>query len=149
MKNPVYRADQVNRKNLFMQEIAEATSVTTLNKIYTLNETGNPVSFYTVIGDIGQRASTDVMLVDSSEKKKDLYVDHTGNVPVTVIGTNESLKGSRLFISFAINAVSNISNYCEGLVVVSGGDTPATHLLYETVPAHGELSLLTCIIRFR
>jgi hypothetical protein len=131
-----------------MQE-AVGTPVTTLNKVYVLNGTEAEVSFYTVIGDIGQTASTDVMLVDASEKKTDLYVGYSGNVPATALGTNVSLKGSRLFISCTISATSVISNYCEGLVVVSGGDTPATHLLYETVSARGELSMLTCIIIFR
>jgi hypothetical protein len=131
-----------------MQE-AVGASLTTLNKVYLLNGTDNPVSFYTVIGDTGQTAMTDVMLVDAAEKKTDLYTGHAGNVPVTTLGTNTSLKGSRLFISCAVSAVSNISNYCEGLVVVSGGNTPATHLLFETVSAHGDLSMLTCIIIFR
>ena len=132
-----------------MEAITGEARVTILNKIYVLNGTDDPVSFYTVIGDTGQSGSTDVALVDASEKKTDLFTDYKGNIPVTALGTNNSLKGSRLFISCAINATSNTSNYCEGLVVVSGGDTPATHLLYETVSAHGELSMLTCIIRFR
>lgn len=131
-----------------MQE-AVGVPVTTLNKVYVLNGTEAPVSFYTVIGDVGQTASTDVMLIDAFEKKTDLYIRRSGNIPVTALGTNASLKGSRLFISCSINATSTISNYCEGLVVVSGGDTPATHLLYETVNAHGDLSMLTCIIIFR
>jgi hypothetical protein len=139
---------RVGAKNQVMQE-AVGASLTTLNKVYPLNGTNNPVSFYTVIGDTGQAGLTDVMLVDAAEKKTDLYAGHAGNVPVTILGTNISLKGSRLFISCAISAVSNISNYCEGLVVVSGGNTPATHLLFETVNAHGDLSMLTCIIIFR
>lgn len=116
---------------------------TTLDTLYVIDNSPNPVRVDIKVGAAGQTSNMTVKLDDTV-----LAQDISGNFPETVIGTNALLNGKKLTIAATIADTSRETNLTTLTILVKGGASDKEFPLAKTVNDEGDSADYLCHIEF-
>lgn len=127
----------------FTRGAAFAVEKTTLDTVYTVNNSGSNITLEINIGDVGQTSNMTVMLDETA-----VVTDLPGDFPLTVIGTNTSLNSKKLSIVANVADTSRNTNLTSLTIHLRGGESPADFPLAKTVDEEGDSEDYLCLIEF-
>ena len=116
---------------------------TTLDTVYTVDNSTVNITLEINIGDVGQTSNMTVMVDDTT-----LVQDLAGDFPITAIGTNASLNGKKLSVVANVADASRLTNLTSLTIHLRGGQSPADFPLAKTVDEEGDSEDYLCLIEF-
>ncbi len=140
---PVITAALLNKVSNLKAPVAAAEEKTTLDTVYTVNNSGNQVTLEINAGAAGQTSDMTIMLDETVIVK-----NHAGNFSQKVIGTNSTLDGKKLSIVANIADTSKQTNLTSITIHIRGGLSPVDLPLSKTVAKEGDSVDYLCLIEF-
>lgn len=123
--------------------VAAPVEKTTLDTVYTVDNSTVNITLEINIGDVGQTSNMTVMVDDTT-----LVQDLAGDFPLTAIGTNASLNGKKLSVVANVADASRFTNLTSLTIHLRGGQSPADFPLAKTVDEEGDSEDYLCLIEF-
>jgi hypothetical protein len=116
---------------------------TTLDTLYIVNETDNPVTLEVNAGAQGQTSDMTITLDDATIVK-----NLAGDFTQKPLGTNKQLNGKKLSIAATIADTSRQTNLTSLTIRLKGGNSASDFPLSKTVDEEGDSEDYLCIIEF-
>ena len=140
---PVGRSNGNLRSFTSVSTTAVLIEKTTLDTVYTVNNSDSNITLEINIGDVGQTSNMTVMLDNTP-----VVTDLPGDFPLMAIGTNASLHDKKLSIVANVADTSRDTNLTSLTIHLRGGDSPADFPLAKTVDEEGDSEDYLCLIEF-
>jgi hypothetical protein len=119
------------------------TENTTLDTLYIINDSTDPVTLEVTVEGEGQTSDMTVKLGSEVIAK-----EHAGNLPEKRLGTNKALIGKKLQLAAVITDTSRETNFTGLKIRLSGGVVPMEFPLFKTVDEEGQSADYLCLIEF-
>lgn len=129
--------------NVILDKQAVAAEKTSLDTLYIVNSSNNPVTLQVIAGAEGQTSDMTIKLDDTA-----IAENLAGDFKETALGSNKELNGKKLSIVATIADTSGTTNLTSLTIQLKGGIATGEFPLSKTVDEDGESEDYLCLIEF-